>query len=505
MSISKICVLGGGTAGFMTAAVLSQHVKNSNLDVEVKCIYSSKIGIIGVGESTQLAINDIFQFLNLEDKDWMSKCNATYKSNVRFESWCDPGEIFYYPFGDLSGNDLTDFFVMMELFPDEVKKDQFARFVSDHSRFAELNRLTDTGWQFKRLTAYHFDTHLLSKILYDVGLKNGVEFVDDTYLHSHHNSKGIERITCDQTGDHYADLFVDCTGFKSLLIGDEMKVPFIPYSDTLINNRVLTAKIPYENKEEQIKHYTNNVTMNNGWCWEIPLWDGLSVGYVHSLKFSSEEEIQAEFIDRYGDVPTNVVNFKTGRREKGWVKNVASVGLAYGFIEPLEATGLASIIENIFRLLEVFSSNHRINAFDRELFNHAVSVELDGQKTFIDMHYAAAQKSDTEYWYHVTNEIEYDWSAGNCQRCLDATIGDRNYSDKASNGGNPFILVGNDYSPLSSGFIQSLGNASKGHKSLDISYYSQIKNNWLSGDKSRNEQVLKYPTTFEYLSNTVYA
>ena len=112
--ISSICILGGGTAGFATAAILSQHFK----DLKIKCVYSSQIGRIGVGESTQLAINDIFQFLRLSDKEWMPKCNATYKTNIKFEGWSD--EDFYYPFCDLTGDDVNDFFILANLFPHEI-------------------------------------------------------------------------------------------------------------------------------------------------------------------------------------------------------------------------------------------------------------------------------------------------------------------------------------------------------------------------------------------------
>ena len=150
-----------------------------------------------------------------------------------------------------------------------------------------------------------------------------------------------------------------------------MHVPYKSYSDTLINDKAITAKIPYTDKNRQLTNYTNNVTMKNGWCWEIPLWDGLSVGYVHSSKFGTEEEIRDEFVERYGVEPDRSVNFNTGRYEKGWVKNVASVGLSFGFIEPLEATGLASIVTNIFRLLEVLSTNLSPNSFDRQTLNNA--------------------------------------------------------------------------------------------------------------------------------------
>ncbi|NDB28756.1 hypothetical protein EB151_04305 [archaeon] len=492
--IRNICILGGGTAGFMTAAVLSQYAKNLKVDLNIKCVYSSKIGIIGVGESTQLAINGIFQFLRLSDKEWMPKCNATYKTNVRFENWSDTP--YYYPFGDMTGEDVSQFLILKDLFPDEVDKTQFARFVRQSSRFAELNRLTDEGWEFNDLTSYHFDTHKLSKFLYDIGTKNGVEYVDDIYLDSTLNSRGdIDYIICEETGNHYADLFVDCTGFKSLLLGEKLKVPYKSYSDTLINNRVINAKIPYTDKNEQLKTYTNNVAMKNGWCWEIPLWDGISVGYVHSTKFATEDEIYSEFFDRYSVEPNSTIYFKTGRYENAWVKNVVGVGLSWGFIEPLEATGLASIVNNIFRLLETLSTSLSINSFDKEAYNYACNSELDGLKTFIDMHYAAVHRDDSEYWDYVTNQIQYPWNQRNCGRSIELIMGDRNFSNKNINGGLPFILVGSGYGPNSPAFINALA---------DKNYYKKIKDDWITYDNNTTERFLNLPTTYEFTKNKIY-
>jgi len=488
--ISSICILGGGTAGFATAAILSQHFKS----LKIKCIYSSQIGRIGVGESTQLAINDIFQFLRLSDKEWMPKCNATYKTNIKFEGWSD--EDFYYPFGDLTGDDVNDFFILANLFPHEIKFNQFSRFHRYHSRFAELNRFHHEGWDFHELTAYHFDTEKLAKVFYDVSVRNGVEFIDDKFIGTEQDKYGwVESLVCENSY-HPADLFIDCSGFKSQLLGRTMHVPYKSYSDTLINDKAITAKIPYTDKNRQLTNYTNNVTMKNGWCWEIPLWDGLSVGYVHSSKFGTEEEIRDEFVERYGIEPDRSVNFNTGRYEKGWVKNVASVGLSFGFIEPLEATGLASIVTNIFRLLEVLSTNLSPNSFDRQTFNHACGTELDNSKTFIDMHYAASHRSDTEYWRYVTQVIEYPWDEHSCGRSIEMRVGDRDFSNKKANGGLTHILAGNGYSPHSPAFVQSVG---------DRNHYSTLKDNIIKEDNELNRKVLEYPTTYEYLKTHIYS
>lgn len=489
---NKICILGGGTAGYCTAAVLSRYVKDNNLDTEVKCIYSSSIGNIGVGESTQLAINDIFQFLRLRDSDWMSQANATYKSNIRFEGWSD--EAFFYPFGDMSGDDISNFFILSSLFPNEVPKNAFSRYVRDHSRYAELNRLSSEGWPFHEFTAYHFDTVGLSKVLYDTAESNGTVFIDDQFVKANRNDKGIESIVCKESGKHEADLFIDCTGFRSLLLGEVMHEPFVPYR-TLINHRVIAAKIPYTDKETQLTTYTNNVAMNNGWCWEIPLWDGLSVGYVHSLKYATTSNIYQEFIDRYGERDVKEISFRTGRRLRAWTGNVASVGLSYGFIEPLEATGLASIVTNVFRLLEALSRGMKFNSLDRQAYNTSCADSLDNSKTFIDMHYASSHKDDTEYWNHVTNEIEYDWNSFSNGRTIELLCKDRNFSNKEINGGLPFILAGSGYGQYSTAFTRSLA---------DKEYYGPIKDEWLEKDRQLTEEVLQCRTPTQFLKDTIY-
>ena len=497
--IENICILGGGTSGFFTAAILAKYAKNSNRNLKIKCIHSSKIGVIGVGESTQVNINEGLQFLGFKDEDWMPKCNATYKANVAFESWSEIGEKFFYPFGHTTTNN-NEFFELSSLFPNQVTKDQFARYSLFHTRLAENNRLTEEGWNFNEYTAYHFDTHLLSKLLKTFCEDNGVEMIDDEYISSHQNEKGIEYITCKDSGNHYADLFIDCTGFKSLLLEKELKTPYKSYSDTLINNRALICKVPYVDKENQLKNYTNCVTMKNGWCWEIPLWDGVSLGYVHSTKFESEEEIQNEFesfiSEKYKVTPDEIreLDFITGRHEDGWVKNVVAIGLSYGFIEPLEATGIYLLLYNIFRLVEVLSSQKTINSFDKKLFNYSVGFETDRQKSFIEMHYIPAHRNDTEYWNYVINEIEYDWDSLNQKLALNMTILDRDYSNSFY-GGLPYILGGNGYGPYNPGFI----------KRSEIDIHKDIqKQEWLKKDIEINERVEKFKTTFEFLKEKLY-
>ena len=220
----------------------------------------------------------------------------------------------------------------------------------------------------------------------------------------------IKSLVCED-GIYEADLFVDCTGFRSLLLGETLKEPYISFGDTLINNRVLRAKIPYTNKEEQLKNYTDSVALKNGWCWHIPLWDHMSVGYVHTNKFATPEEIESEFFEHVGEVDYETIEFKTGRYERGWVKNVIGVGLSYGFIEPLESTGIATMIVSAFRLLEGLSKHELCyNKVDVDLFNQAVGPDgTSHMRPFVEMHYYLSRRDDSDYWNYITDEVDFGY------------------------------------------------------------------------------------------------
>ncbi len=290
--VNKICILGGGTSGFSIASMLSRYneLNNGNLDITV--VFSSDIGNIGVGESTLLSVNDLFYYLGLNDSDWMKQSNATYKTSISFENFYKQGTKFQYPFGRPNRDDVyaQKWFELKDHFPETFTYDTFARYLLPHTRLNEKNKLSldMPDYDFDSSSSYHFDTHLLAKVLRQYALDRGVKFIDDTYQKSIQDSKGnITSIVCNENVID-ADLFIDCSGFKSLLLEKVMGVDYIDFNNTLINNRVVRIKIPYTNKNKQLKNYTNCVALKNGWCWEIPLWDSLSLGYVHSLKFSSE-------------------------------------------------------------------------------------------------------------------------------------------------------------------------------------------------------------------------
>ena len=507
MKINTLCILGGGTSGFITASVLAKYREQSGLKFDIKLVQSTDIGSIGVGESTIFNINELFLYLGLKDSDWMRDCNATYKTSIRFENFYKQGRYFYYPFGPKNSDVTFDqWFTLKEFYPEVFTPEAAALYFNSQSMMNEENKLCDKDDYLRDYSAYHFDSHLLGKYLKGYSEKKGVDVIEDTFLEANLNDDGsIESIIC-ENNTYSADLFIDCTGFKSLLLGKVMKEEYISFGDTLINNKALTAKIPYTDKDKQLKNYTNCVALDNGWVWETPLWDCLAYGYVHTNKFASEKEIEQEFFNHIGEeVDYNVVNFKTGRYSRGWVKNVVAVGLSYGFIEPLESTGIATTLGNVFRLIECLSKRDMYyTQVDRDVFNHSTSHSVDSFRTFLDLHYCLSSRNDSEYWRYVTENIDSNNSMYNSfisDLILGKELGNNTQIDLYGNeffSGELFVVAGMNYSCYQKHFIL------KGFDKNDFKLKKEcaIFEEYLRGLKS---SITNFSSSYDYLKKEIYS
>ena len=417
--IKNICILGGGTAGFTVSSVLAKYRELSGSNFGIKLIHNKNIGSIGVGESTLINFNELVKYLDLEDSDWMAECDATYKVALKFSDFYKKGSYFYYPFGHVNHTDPTKSIAYymggMIRNPEYFTPERVAPFFIPMSILAEKNKLVgvdrDLHFSIGEHSAYHFDAYKFGNLLQRYSEEGGVEVIEDVFREAELNDDGsIKSLVCDD--DTYeADLFIDCSGFRSLLLGEVLKEPYISFNDTLINNKVLRAKIPYKNKDKELKNYTDSVALKNGWCWHIPLWDHMSVGYVHTNKFATPEEIESEFFEHVGEVDYETIEFKTGRYERGWVKNVIGVGLSYGFIEPLESTGIATMIVSVFRLLEGISKHELCyNKVDVDLFNQAVGPDGTSHiRPFVEMHYYLSRRDDSGYWNYITDGVDFGY------------------------------------------------------------------------------------------------
>jgi len=424
----NVVIVGGGSSGWMTAAALSKLCPHLNITL----IESKAIGTVGVGESTLGHINRYLNYLGLKDEDWMKACNATYKNSIRFTNFRDnKGGTFEYPF--ISGYDLTDkhnglnsWGEVATLYPEDFGPEQFAEFFApSNTMLAKMNKATENidgslrHFNFDTNTAYHMDAQLFGEYLKDhIAIPNGVKHVIGT-MHSHlKDSLGnLKQVLTDDGQIFTADLFIDCTGFRSLLLEDWMGSFFVGFEKHLANDRAWACRLPYIDREKEMHNVTDCHALNNGWVWNIPLWNRIGTGYVFSTRFCTEQEAKKEFREHLAkkhspEIAENaemfLVKIKHGYRHRAWKMNVVGIGLSYGFVEPLESTGLLTTHENIIRLVDLLNRREGyVTKSEKEAFNFAAQNEVIGFRDFVSQHYALSTRTDTPYWRWCTQINEY--------------------------------------------------------------------------------------------------
>lgn len=495
MKVNKICIVGGGSSGWMTAASLVKCLPN----IEVTLVESKDIGTIGVGESTLQYFRGFTEMLGLTDKDWMPHCNATYKTSIGFQNLFYKDErTIHYPFGEneLSDkeNGFDDIFALSCFHEEFSDPEAFQKYYNNNTVLAEKNRLFDGALP---TTAYHMDAVKFGNWLREVYCKDKIKCIEGKVGVIHTYENGVQSLVLEDGRIIEADLYVDCTGFKSLLLEGALGVEFNQF-ENLINNRAVAARVPYANREEEMINYTNCYGMDSGWMWEIPLWTRKGMGYVYCDKFITPEEAEKEFrkkIDAHPhDLECRHIEFRHGIHEKVWHKNVVAVGLSYGFLEPLESTGLLTTHEVIKHLVTVLKRRGGIvGSVDRDSLNAVCKGVVTGLSGFVAAHYYCSQRNDTPYWRHVTEEKEYEISdfflQGNWKTIFS---------------GLPFIAFGAQVMPL--GFDKEAMKADLYNRyGKYIEKDMNIKRNrWNKRYDDLCRFIDRQPTTFEYLRDGIY-
>lgn len=423
ININKIVVVGGGSAGWMSAATMIKTFP----DKEVVCIESPDFPIVGVGESTVGGIRLFASFLGIDEKDFLKHTDGTYKLSIKFTDFYDKGSgSFYYPFGVpyLEGTEqgLRDWYFKKYLYPETPLSDYAYTFypavaMCEKNKFSENKSGRLSGWRKDLDVAYHFDA-----VKFGQWLKNnyciprGVKLIPASVESIVSDDNGIKELILSNGDSVSADLFIDCTGFKSLLIEKELNSKWLDYSYMLPNNRAWATQIPYTNKEKELEPYTNCTAIQNGWVWNIPSWERIGTGYVYSDKYVSPEEALVQFKDylksEYMTVPDanrdvesfkfRDVQFRVGIHEKTFFKNVVAIGLSAGFIEPLESNGLYTAHEFLLRLSRTLSRG-KVTQTDIDMYNLVTKSMFDTFATFVSMHYALSTRQDTKYWQDVSS------------------------------------------------------------------------------------------------------
>ena len=411
--LRNVLVVGGGTAGWMTASYL-RAAFGDRLNVTV--VESPNVPTIGVGEATFSTVRHFFGYLGLDESEWMPQCEATYKLGIRYENWRADGTYFYHPFERLrvvDGFSLTDWWLHLRpgdrfdqdcfVIPRLCDAQRSPRFLDGRlfeQEFTAQYRTTLSEQDTQFPYAYHFDAALLARYLTGWATSRGVGHVLDHVVDVALDDRGwISHVVTSDHGDLHADLFVDCTGFRSLLLGQALGEPFQSYQDTLPNDSAVALRVPYDGNA--MRPCTTATAQDAGWIWTIPLQNRIGTGYVYARDYCTPEEAERtlrSFVGPAADgAEANHIRMRIGRSERSWVHNCVGVGLAAGFVEPLESTGIFFIQHAIEQLVKHFPDA----AWDdglRESYNRLCANVLDGVREFLALHYYAAARQDNRYW-----------------------------------------------------------------------------------------------------------
>lgn len=404
----SILIVGGGSAGWMTAAYLSRFLSGSGITISV--LESPQIETVGVGEATIPPIRDFNLALGIDENTFIKQTKATFKLGIEFANWGKLGDRYFHPFGSLGRPTpiipFHQYWIKLKQLNPAASPAQF----SLETQMAAMERFSrpsaDRSSPLYGLGyAYHFDAARYAAFLSDFSAKYGVHKISGTVggVLVDSNTGYIDGLVLEEGQKLVADLYVDCTGFRSLLLGDALKTGYESWGEELLCDRAIAVPSSHVHTNP----YTRSIAWAAGWQWQIPLQHRTGNGLVYSSRYASDEEALAFLLTQIEGRPLadpKKISFHPGRREAFWVKNCVAIGLSAGFLEPLESTSIHLIQTAITRLFDALSSGGVCDATVRR-FNQLIIDSYTKAKDFVVLHYKLTQRKDSEFWRHC-GEIE---------------------------------------------------------------------------------------------------
>lgn len=398
--IRNVVIVGGGTAGWMSAATLSKTLGRT---VNVTLIESDDIPTVGVGEATIPTLMSLHQLIGINEQEFVSRVNGTFKLGISFESWKDVGKDYIHSFG-ITGKDcwaagFQHFWIKARQLG--IAK-EFGEYCGEliAARENKFAITPNNGLNY----AYHIDAGLYAGFLREFAEKHATKRVEGRVVKANlDDSTGfIQNVELASGNVIDGDLFIDCSGFRGLLIEQALHTGYDDWSHWLpcdsavaMQTESVGAPIPY----------TRSIARDSGWQWRIPLQNRVGNGLVFCSRYMSDDEATDSLMSNLDGAPLNdprVIKFTTGTRRKHWNKNCIAIGLSSGFIEPLESTSIHLIQRSITRLVQLFPC-HGIEESDIKEFNHQMISEIDNIRDFIVLHYVVTDRRDTPFWRHCAS------------------------------------------------------------------------------------------------------
>lgn len=402
--IGRIVIVGGGTAGWMAAAAISK-ILGAIPDLSIELVESDEIGTVGVGEATIPQINLFNALLEIDERDFVRATNATYKLGIEFRDWTRVGHRYVHPFGfyglDMLGLEFHQHWLKGRSAGDLTPLDNYSlgivaglrgRFT--HPRIDQPNSpLSRIGY------AFQFDASLYARYLRQIAESFGVRRTEGRIVDVVQNPETgfIEALVLEDARQVSGDLFIDCSGFRGLLIEERFHAGFEDWSKWLPCDRAMA--VACESSDDQ-QPLTRSTAQSAGWQWRIPLQHRTGNGYVYSSSHISDDEAASVLLANLDGAPLSTprpLRFKAGHRKKTWIKNVVALGLSSGFLEPLESTSIHMVQSGIARLMTLFPSR-RFDELEIDRYNQNTIQEYVDIRDFLIFHYNATERSDSDFW-----------------------------------------------------------------------------------------------------------
>ncbi len=392
----KVVIAGGGTAGWLTACGLSTRLGKL---LDITLVESDAIGTIGVGEATIPPMRNFHRILDIDEQAFMRATQATFKLGIVFDNWGEIGESYIHSFGEIGQRSWMAEFHEFWL---EAREQGFGGSLDEYclelmaaksGKFAK--NVQDTRMNF----AFHLDATAYAAFLRELSETAGVRRVEGKINEVRKDAEtgDLTTLVLDNGETIDGDLFIDCTGFRALLIGDALGVDNEDWSHWLKSDRAIAVQTE---ATEPPPPYTRSIAHASGWQWRIPLQTRVGNGIVYSSQFLSDDEARATLLNNLtGEMRTEPrqLRFSTGRRRRAWEKNCVAMGLASGFVEPLESTSIHLVMTSIFRLIRLFPFGEDRESLARR-FNEDTRVEMEAVRDFIILHYKQTKRTDSDFW-----------------------------------------------------------------------------------------------------------
>jgi tryptophan halogenase len=438
-NITKIVIVGGGTSGWMSAAAIAQVLRGNYS--EITLIESDEIGTVGVGEATVPPMHIFNRMLDLDESDFMRKTQATFKLGIQFVNWARQGDSYFHGFGDI-GKDINAirFYhywlkLSQQRLVDDLDKYKIASVAAAQGKFMlPINQPNSPLAEIAY--AFHFDAGLYARYLREYAEVRGVKRIEGKVVDTLLNDDGFIDAVVLGSGERIAaDLFIDCSGFRGLLIEEALKTGYEDWSHWLPCDRAWA--VATENCNEPLP-YTRATAHSAGWQWRIPLQHRTGNGHVFSSNFMSEDEARSVLLSNIeGQVrgEPKLLKFTTGKRKKVWQKNCVAIGLSSGFMEPLESTSIYLVQSALARLVTLFPDKN----FDQQSideFNRQSDFEVERIRDFLILHYHATTRNDSRFWNYcrtmeipptLVEKIELFKASGRIFRTAAEMFGDQNW------------------------------------------------------------------------------